>query len=128
MVSLASLIIPHNLQNDEQIGPQNTDHIISFLDTGQEIPFVKTWAPRILDIHNPGGDILSTFVSDVPSAIEPMATHKVFHFNKYCHHTHKSNSIKGPGDPTNKRMGILHIATCTNKNKNLSSWGMEAAV
>lgn len=39
--------------------------------------FKKIWAPRILEIHRPSGDIISTFMSDIISRLQLLPTHKV---------------------------------------------------
>ena len=39
--------------------------------------FIGVWAPRILEVHKPSGNIISTFVTDVTVGLEMLPTHKV---------------------------------------------------
>ena len=39
--------------------------------------FAEHWAPKILKIHQPSGDVISTFIGDLSVALEHMPTHKV---------------------------------------------------
>ncbi len=44
--------------------------------------FISQWAPMVLEIHQPGGDILNTFTAHVSTALDQLPTHKVVTTNQ----------------------------------------------
>lgn len=39
--------------------------------------FVNQWAPLIIQIHRPGGEIFSTVIADITTGLREITTHQV---------------------------------------------------